>query len=105
MWEKKQDERDKIIDHLTQQLVNSCFERRQIHEIVSSGLKGYENRIERRRKAKENFYRKAGETLEERTRKQLTEKLNWFKKRKEKIMTSSRENVTKRQKRNTRVVN
>ena len=63
-------------------MVNSGFERRQIYEIISSGLKGYENRIERRRKAKENFYRKTGETLEERTRKKLTEKVNWFKKRK-----------------------
>ena len=78
-------ERDQIIDHFTQQLVNSGFERKQIYEIISSGLKGYENKIERRMRNKENFYRRGTETLEERTRKKLTEKTNWFKKKKNKM--------------------
>ena len=44
-------ERDMIIEHFTQQLVNSGYERRQVHEIIISGLKGYENKKYRRRKA------------------------------------------------------
>ena len=75
-------EKDRIIDHLTHQLVNSGFERKQVYEIISSGLKGYENKIERRKRARENFYRKGVETLEERTRKKLTEKISWFKREK-----------------------
>ena len=49
---------DQVIDHFTQQLVNSGYLRKQVYEIISSGLKGYENKIERRKRAKENFYRK-----------------------------------------------
>ena len=63
-----QEERDQIIDHFTQQLVNSDFGREQVYEIISSGLKGYENKVERRRRNKEKFYRLGTETLEERTR-------------------------------------
>ena len=79
-----QEEVDKIIDHFTQQLVNSGYERRQVYEIITSGLKGFENKKYRRIKARERFYRRAVDTLEERTMKKLTEKTNWFKKKKKK---------------------
>ena len=88
-------EKDRIIDHFTQQLVNSGFERKQVYEIISSGLKGYENKIERRKRARENFYRKGVETLEERTRKKLTEKTSWFKKKKRKEILKFKKNSQK----------
>ena len=77
-------EKDHTIDHLTQQLMNSGYMRPQIYEIIISGLKGLENKIYRRKLAKENFYRRGCETLEERTRKKLSEKTGWFKKKKKK---------------------
>ena len=64
--------------------MNSDFEREQIYEIITSGLKGFENKIARRLRNKENFYRKGKDTLEERTRKKLTEKTSWFQKKKKK---------------------
>ena len=87
---------DQVIDHFTQQLVNSGYLRKQVYEIISSGLKGYENKIERRKRAKENFYRKGIETLEERTRKKLTEKTSWFKKKKNKEILKYKKKSNKR---------
>ena len=48
--------------------------------------------------AKQNFYRRGCETLEERTRKKLTEKTGWFKKKKKKQATKFRKVRDKKRK-------
>ena len=42
-------------------------------------MNGFLNKCERRRKAGDDFYRKAGKTLSTRFRKKLMEKKSWFK--------------------------
>ena len=71
-----------IVNHYTKQLKNSGYEWKQSREIVICGLRGYLNKCDRREKAGETFYRKAGKTLNKRVRKKLLEKTSWFKSRK-----------------------
>jgi hypothetical protein len=73
-----------IIDKYTKQLKNSEYDRKQAKEIITCGLRGHKNKIERRKQDGEAFYRAASDTLEARTRKKLTEKNNWFRKKKKK---------------------
>ena len=63
-----------IVNHYTKQLKNSGYEWKQSREIVICGLRGYLNKCDRREKAGETFYRKAGKTLNKRVRKKLLEK-------------------------------
>ena len=72
------------IDNFTRQLKNSEYERKQIKNIIVSGMRGFQNKQERRKRAGEKFYRLAEDTLVTRTKKKLTEKTNWFRKRKKK---------------------
>ena len=58
-----------IIDKYIKQLKNSEYERRQIKNIIVSGLRGYKNKIDRRKSAGEDFHRRAEDTLTTRTRK------------------------------------
>ena len=48
-----------VIDHYSKQLKNSGYGWVQSRE-VTCGLKGYKNKCERRKKAGDDFYRKAG---------------------------------------------
>ena len=59
------EEKVMIVDHYTQQLVNSGYSKEQIREMIESGLKGVVRKEERRRNAV-NRFRSAKETLEER---------------------------------------
>ena len=63
-----------IIDQYTKQLKTSGYSWNQSREAVSCGLRGYLNKCERRSKAGDGFYRKAGKTLSTRVRKKLMEK-------------------------------
>ena len=65
----------------------------QAREVVICGLKGYKNKCERRQKAGDNFYRKAGKTLSTRVRKKLMEKTTWFKSKKKKEEMGSFKNI------------
>ena len=56
------DEKIEIIDHYTQQLVNSGYAGEQIRDIIESSLKGIK-RKEERRKLAPSKYRSAEETL------------------------------------------
>ena len=78
------EEKIAIIDHYTKQLLNSGYDRKQTREIIICGIRGYRNKVERRKKAGENFYRKASSTLRSRVKKKLTEKNNWYRKKKKK---------------------
>ena len=63
---------------------NSGYCRKQAREIVVCGLVGWRRKLERREKRGEKQYLSAGDTLEERTKKKLLEKTNWFKEKSEK---------------------
>ena len=71
-------EKVNIVDKYTNQLVNSGYSRRQIYEIITSALKGY-NRKESERKLKGiSKFRTAASTREKRNRKKLLEQITWF---------------------------
>ena len=74
------DERVAIVNHFTQQLHNSGYNRSQITEIIVCGLKG---RVKKEEEIKERGrrFRNAEETLNERTRKKLLEANSWYKDR------------------------
>ena len=71
-----------IINHYTQQLLNSGYSTEQIRDIIISGLKGIQ-RKEERRNAATTRYKSSLDTLDERERKKLTEATNWYRDRKE----------------------
>ena len=43
------EEKVEIVDHYTQKLVNSGYERKMIKEIIVSGLRGFMNKVPRRK--------------------------------------------------------
>ena len=70
-----------ITEHYTAQLKKSGYERRQVRDVLLSGLVGWTRKIERRQKDGIEFYREAQSTLGTRTRKKLMEKSTWFKRK------------------------
>ena len=70
-------EKTEIVDHYTQQLVNSGYACDQIRDIIESSLKGV-IRKENRRKMTERRYKSAEETLGERNVRKLTEATTWY---------------------------
>ena len=71
------EEKVDIIDHYTQQLVNSGYSSEQVREIVESGMKGVLKK-EKRRNEGDRRYRSSKETLYDRNIKKLTENTNWY---------------------------
>ena len=82
VMDSKIDEEEKItiVDHYTQQLVNSGYSCDQIRDIIESSLKGIKRKEERRKLAPKRF-RSAEETIEERNIKKLTEATTWYRER------------------------
>ena len=72
------DEKIQIIDHYTQQLINSGYTGEQARDLIESGLKGMKRKEERKLKRGSRF-RSAEETKEERETKKLIEATTWFK--------------------------
>ena len=73
-----EEEKMKVIDHYTNQLKNSGYERRTCREIVVSGILGWTRKIRRRKEEGRDFYRGARSTLKLRMRKKLLDPTNWF---------------------------
>ena len=67
--------------------------------MIVSGLRGYKNKVERRRLKGENIYRKGKGTLATRTRKKLIRKASWFRKKKRK----EKRNIKRFEKKNCKV--
>ena len=90
------EEKINIIDHFSQQLVNSGYSKDKIREIICSGLKGI-MRKERERKERNSRYRGAHETLGDRLNKKLLEATTWYKEGggEERIMDEIKENKYK----------
>ena len=67
------------IEQFTQELKNSEYSRKQSREIIVSGLKGWKNKIRKRKRNNTPFYRLPQETVDERLKKHLVEKESWYK--------------------------
>jgi len=76
------EEANLVIEKFVQQMVNSEFTWKQIHEIVISSLRGHVRREKRRKKLGKPRFRSGKESLESRIEKKLTEKYNWFREKK-----------------------
>ena len=69
------------IEEFTGELKNSEYTRKQAREIIISGLRGWKNKIRKRKRKKQPFYRLAQEIVDERLHKELTEKETWYEER------------------------
>ena len=67
-----------VIDHYTQQLVNSGFSYIQIREIILSSLKGVKSKEKKRLAKGGKRFLSSEDTLEDRIRKKLTEAVAWY---------------------------
>ena len=76
----EKEERVGIINHYTQQLVNSGYSWQQIREIIVSSLKGIHKKEIRRKEKGEKKFRTGEESLLSRIRKKLVENTEWYKK-------------------------
>ena len=76
------EERIATIDHFRKKLKTSGYNQNQSMELVTSGVRGYKNKIRNRLKNGEDFYRSAKSTLGGRIQKKLTAKTTWYRKRK-----------------------
>ena len=61
------------------QLKNSGYSRKEAKEVITCGVVGWRRHLERRQKRGQGQYLEAGDTLEDRERKKLLEKTNWYK--------------------------
>ena len=69
-----------VIDKYTFKLKASGYSQEQAKEIIMSGIRGYKNKIARRKRENQPFYRPARKTLSARVKKKLMEKTTWYKK-------------------------
>ena len=77
-----QDERLGVDNHYTKKLKASGYNQNQCKDLLTSGVTEYRNKIKNRKKNGQPFYRSAKSTLGMRSRKKLTEKSNWYRKKK-----------------------
>ena len=85
------EEKNKVVNKYIQQLINSDYNWKQIHEIVVSGLKGNNRREKRREKLGIPKFRSGKYSLRERTDKKLLEKYNWFKQKRNETKENEKE--------------
>ena len=74
-----QRERNQIVEKYISRLRLSGYNGEQCKNIVESGLKGYQSKLENCKKFKSKLHRPASSTIEKRYLKKLTEKTSWFK--------------------------
>ena len=77
-----QQEQIKIVDSFTRQMKNSGYDRKNAHQIITSGLVGHNRKRERARKEGRPFYKTGKSTLTARNKKKLMQKTNWYKNQK-----------------------
>ena len=68
-----------IIEQFTQQLKNSEYDCKEARGHVVDGIRGWKNKIERRKQEGQPFHRLAKNTLYRRVKKKLLEKETWYK--------------------------
>ena len=79
-----QQERNATIEKYIDKLKVSGYSEIQVKNIIESGLKGYETKLNKARREKREIHRAAEETQEVRFRKKILGKVNWFKSKKSK---------------------
>ena len=79
--ETTQEEKEEVVEHFIQQCKTSGYSRHETREGVISGLKGWKRKCVRRERDGVDFYRSGRSTLGARTKKKLTEKSTWYKKK------------------------
>ena len=72
-----QQELNKIVEQLTQELKNSEYSQQTAREIVVSGLRCWQTRLRRKEIKGQEIYRPAHKTLRKRTYKKLMERETW----------------------------
>ena len=77
-----QEERDMVIEKYILRLRRSGYSKKQVENIIISGLKGYETKKEKARKNNKVLHRSAMSTKLQRHRDKLMEKSTWFRKEK-----------------------
>ena len=73
-----------VIEQFTQQLKNSEYTCKEARTHVVDGIRGWKNKIQRRKNENHDFYRLGKNTLQKRVRKKLMEKETWYKSKNEK---------------------
>ena len=68
-----------VVEQFIQQLKNSEYTCKEARTHVVDGIRGWRNKIERRRRENQEFYRLGKNTLHTRVRKKLMEKETWYK--------------------------
>ena len=68
----------KIEQYITE-LKTSGYSMHQSREIIISGIRGWRNKIRKRKRQNVDFYRLAEDTIEARMNKEIVEKENWYK--------------------------
>ena len=68
-----------VIEQFTQQLKNSEYSCKEARGHIVDGIRGWRNKIERRKRENIDFYRLATNTLVSRVKKKLMEKSTWYK--------------------------
>ena len=76
----KHEEVAAVIEKFIKQLKSSGYNQKHSKEHTVNGIKGWKNKISRRKKEGKGFYRLAGKTLKKRLQKKLTEKETWYRK-------------------------
>ena len=78
-----QQERDSIVEDYILKLARSGYNKKQRREIIESGLKGYETKLEKAAKSGNPLHRSAQSTMASRHKKKILSKTTWFKNKKE----------------------
>ena len=74
-------EKIKVVNNYSKKLFVSGYNRKQSKEIIVSGIRGFKNKKKRAAAEGRSIYRRAATTLKSRLRKKLTEKTNWYKRK------------------------
>ena len=69
------------IEQFIGELKNSEYSQKQAREIINRGLRGWKTKMRKRKRQNIPFYRVAHETVDQRLKKQLTERESWYKTR------------------------
>ena len=83
-----QDERNEILEGFIEKMKRSGYNQVQIKEIICSGLKGYQTKLEKANKEGRKMQRDGKDTVEARYRKKIMAKSTWFKNKRKKNVES-----------------
>ena len=78
-----QQERKSVLDKFSEKLFRSGYNLLQVREILTSGIRGYQNKLEKAGNLNEKLYRSAKCSLAERIKKKVFEKTSWYKPRRD----------------------